>query len=56
MNPELSLRVTPSLGIIQTELSIEEYWAFQDRLLETERFEDLSQEDQDIITNAEKKL
>lgn len=56
MNPTLSIRVTPVLGFIQETLNIEEYWEFQDRLLTSASFDELSKEDQDIITNAEKKL
>lgn len=53
MNPKLSLRISLVLPVIQQRLDVSEYWKFQNRIIDTGTFEDLTKSDQALITEIE---
>lgn len=53
MKPELSLRIAEVLPEIQRDLSLSDYWSFQDRIIGTKDFSMLNPKDKLIITRYE---
>lgn len=53
MKPELSLRIAEVLPEIQRDLSLSDYWSFQDRIIGTKDFNMLNPKDKLLITKYE---